>query len=102
MSGVGGGGVGDRDGGVNRLAGGDSDDEILRRGEGGYNRVPVTGAAGRGTEDVGEVRRMVQAMEQRIRQLEEELKATKKDLDKKSKGNEGSKYELVNMKEMTP
>ena len=75
-----------------------ADAEEIGRGEGGYNG----GAEGGVREAGGEVRRMVEVLERRIGQLEEELKATKKELERKTKVNEGYKYELVNVKQMTP
>ena len=90
-----------RDGGVDRAAGDDRvDAEQLRRGGGGYEGETVAGNAGGGTG--GEVRRLIEVLERRINQLEEEAKIMKNELEKKTKGNESSKYELVNMKEMTP
>ena len=86
---------GARDGGVDLRAGDDTVDAAeIRRGGGGYEDGPVAGGAGREVE--GEVRRIVAALEGRIAQLEEEVRNTKKELEKKTKVNEGGKYELVN------
>ena len=97
MSGSGGGGT-VRDGRDIRAGDDGADAEEIRRGEGGYDG----GAEGGVREAGGEVRRMVEVLERRIGQLEEELKATKKELERKTKVNEGYKYELVNVKQMTP
>ena len=74
-------------------AGGGVFDEVdpdLRRGEGGYNgETETTGGVGQ-TEDVGAVRRLVDALERRIKELE-----------KKGSAGVGG-VEFVNVKQMTP
>ena len=76
-------GVGGRDG-VDIRAGGGVFDEVdpELRGEGGYNGEAETVAGnaggGGGTGGDGAVRQLVQALERRIAQLEEEVKSAKK------------------------
>ena len=104
--------------GLNMVAGGGESEEELMRGEGGYNGGSVAGEAGgeatgsggirRGVGGYngeaettggvsgtgGEVRELIKALEQRIKDLEEKAKATKQ--------SEGNRFELVNIKNMTP
>ena len=96
--------------GVDKVAGGGgtSDDEL--RGGGGYEGGTVTGAAdgeaqgsgrrggggynGGDAGGEGHVQQKIQALEKRIEEMEAQLK--------KAKSVEGNKFELVNLKQMTP
>ena len=74
-------GGGGRDG-IGIRAGDDGEDaEVLRRGGGGYEGEAVAGDARGGTG--GGVRRLIEVLERRINQLEEEAKVMKKELEKK-------------------
>ena len=97
MSGVGEGGIGIRAGG----GGGISDDDVgvgdIRRGEGGYKGEPEDGKVG---ESQGEVRQLIARLEERIRQLEEEAKVTKRELERREGRTE--EVEFVDQKQMRP
>ena len=99
--------------GVDKVArDGDTDDELGGGGyEGGTASVAAGGEAqgearrGGGGYDSGadgEVKRLISALEKRIKQLEDEAKTMKKELERKAKSSEGGRYELVNVKLMTP
>ena len=64
-----------------------------RRGGGGYNGGAVGGSAGSESEGAVRVQERIEALEKKIKELEEKLNANKQ---------ESNKYELVNVKNMTP
>ena len=79
-----------------QLAGSEHDD-------GGYDGEPERNGRVGGSEGSGNfVQNRIDALEKRIKQLEEEAKTMRRELEKKGKGTEGSKYELVNVKQMAP
>ena len=90
------------DGTAIRAEDGETDEEIsgVRRGGGGYEGDAdgnvAGGAGGTGSGAQGEVKQLIEALEKRIKQLEDEAKAAK------NKSNQEGKYELVNVKQMTP
>ena len=65
----------------------------VRRGGEGYNGGAVGGSAGSESEGAVRVQERIDAPERKIKELEEKLNASKQ---------ENNKYELVNVKNMTP
>ena len=102
--------------GVDKVAGGGESEKELLRGEGGYNGGTEGGRPGGDANGSGDVRRggggyeggagsetrdsgnfvqgRIDALEKRIKELEQKAEDSKR--------SEGGKFELVNVKNMTP
>ena len=97
-------GAGGRDG-IGVRAGDDAEDaELLRRGGDGYNGEAETVGGVGGPEGEVTVQQRIAVLERKIsevKELEKKVKELEEKL-KKAKQTEGSKFELVNQKHMTP